>query len=387
MPPLLKPAAVRAATIAWLIALAGFAGTASAASPAPVVLGGASDFAVLGATTVTSAGVSTVTGDVGVSPGTAVTGFGPGIVTGSIHAGDPAAATAHADLQTAYDDAAGRSPAEPAIGVLDGLTLHPGVHASGAALSLAGTLTLDADGDPNAVFVLQAGSTLITAAGSQVLLAGGAQACNVFWQVGSSATLGAGSLLRGSVLAYASSAVGDGATIHGRMLALTGAVTLDNDTISVAQCSTTPAVLLEPTFGDFSATTLNGSAQSAHATISDWSVDDPRAGALGWDVTMSASPLISAGSTPVTMTGATLTVAAPTVTAIGTNDSTAPTAHGGDIRAGSVVVADADAGDGRGAWSLAHGATDLTLRIPAAARAGSYTTTITTTLTPRVAGP
>ena len=371
-------------TIAWLVAFAVLAGGAPAA--APVELGGAAPFAVLGATTVTSAGTSTITGDLGVSPGTAVTGFPPGagtgVLFGTMHAGDSVAAAAHADLATAYD-AAVLVPKTADVAVLDGLTLGPGVHRAGAALGLAGTLTLDGGGDPDAVFIFQAGTTLTTAAGSLVSLAGGAQACNVFWQIGSSATLGASSLLRGSVLAHTSITVGAGVTMHGRALALNGAVTLDNDAVSVPHCAGEATVTLAPMFGDFPATTLDGSAQTRHTTISDWIVDDQGDSAAGWESTMSASPFVTAGPSPITMTGATLTVAAPTATRVDpANTSAAPEVFGGDIRAGSVKVADAAPGTGLRAWSLAQGATDLTLGIPPDARAGSYTSTITTTITP-----
>ena len=266
--------------------------------------------------------------------------------------------------------------------VLDGLTLGPGVH-RGAALSLAGTLTLDGGGDPNAVFIFQAATTtLTTAASSVVSLTNGAQACNVFWQVGSSATLGAGSLLRGSILAQTSITVGAGTTIDGRALAVDAAVTLDDDTISVPRCAGDPALTLGPVFGDFSAT-LDGSVQNTHTTISDWNVSDPSDGARGWEVTMSASPLVTAGGSPITMTGATLTVAAPAATPVEeTNSSTVPAVFGGDIRADTVKVADAAIGTGLRAWRLAQGTTDLTLGIPADARAGSYTSTITTTISP-----
>ena len=372
------------AATAWLVALAAFAGDAPAATP--VQIGRAAAFAVLGATTVTSAGTSTITGDLGVSPGTAVTGFPPGagtgVLNGTMHAGDSVAAGAHGDLATAYD-AAVLVPKTADATILDGLTLGPGVH-RGATLSLAaGTLTLDGGGDPNAVFIFQAGTTLTTAAGSLVSLTNGTQACNVFWQVGSSATLGAGSLLRGSILAQTSITVGAGVTIHGRALALDAAVTLDNDTVEAPHCAGDPT-LTQPVFGDFSAT-LTGSAQNTHTTVSDWNVSDPSDGARGWEVTMSASPLIDprGANADVTMTGATLIVAAPTAAPVeATNSSTAPAVLGGDIRAGSVKVADAAPGAGLRAWRLAQGATALTLGIPADARAGSYTSTITTTLSP-----
>ena len=129
----------RGATVAWLVGLALLSWGASGADAAsPIDLGAADPFAVLAGTTVTSAGVSTITGDLGVSPGTAVTGFGPGIgtVSGAIHANDSVAAQAHADLATAYAVAVARTPDQPAVGALDGLTLGPGVHASGSTLTM-----------------------------------------------------------------------------------------------------------------------------------------------------------------------------------------------------------------------------------------------------------
>ena len=184
--PAARRRAAAGAASAWLVALAAFAGSAPAA--VPVNLGQAAPFAVLGATTVTSAGTSTITGNLGVSPGTSITGFPPGVLVGTKYTG-LGALGAHADVATAYT-AAILVPKTADADVLGGRTIGPGVHA-GAALSLAGTLTLDAGGDPNAVFILKAGSTLTTSASSFVSLTGAAQACNVFWLVGSSATLGA----------------------------------------------------------------------------------------------------------------------------------------------------------------------------------------------------
>jgi hypothetical protein len=369
--------AAAGAASAWLVALAAFAGGAQAASP--LDLGQAAPFAVLGATTVTSAGTSTITGDLGVSPGTAITGFPPGVLVGTQYTGLDAAG-AHTALETAFT-AAILVPKTADAGVLGGRTIGPGVHV-GAELSLAGTLTLDAGGDPNAVFILKAGSTLTTSASSFVSLTGAAQACNVFWLVGSSATLGASSLLRGSILANTSISFGAGITMNGRALAVNGAVTLDDDSVSLAPCASEPSIALAPIFGDFPATTLDGSARAIHAAVSDWTVNDPRSSALGWEVTMSASPLVTAEATPRTLTGATLTIAAPTPARIDGTNATAPAVLGGNIRGGSVKIADAAPSTGLQAWRLAQGADDLELGIPADARAGSYTSTITTTLSP-----
>jgi len=221
----------------WVALLALLAGPASAAQP-PVGLGTAGPFAVLAGSTVTNTGPSTINGDLGVAPGTAVTGVPPATVNGTIHAADAVAAQAQADLTIAYDDAAGRGPSLSVSGNLGGLTLTSGVYRSGSSLALTGTLTLDAQGDPDAVFVLQAGSSLITASGSSVTLINGAQPCNVFWKVGSSATLGTSSLFTGSILALTSISLNDGVTVEGRALARNGAVTLINDTITVPRCAT-----------------------------------------------------------------------------------------------------------------------------------------------------
>ncbi|MEO8687467.1 MAG: ice-binding family protein [Solirubrobacteraceae bacterium] len=211
------------------------------AGPPPVGLGTADRFAVLAGSTVTNTGPSTINGDLGLSPGTAVTGFPPGTVNGTTQAANPVALEAKADLTTAYDDAVGRTPPTPAPADLGGLKLTPGVYRSGSSLALTGDLELDAEGDPNAVFVFQAGSTLISASASRVKLAGGAQACNVFWQVGSSATLGTTTDFAGNILALTSITMNDGVTLNGRALARNGAVTLINDTITAPHCATASA--------------------------------------------------------------------------------------------------------------------------------------------------
>jgi hypothetical protein len=174
-----------------------------------------------------------------VSPGTAVTGFPPGTVSnGTIHSADGVAAGAQSDLTTAYNDAAGRSPTANVPGFIGaGQTLDPGVYKASSSLDVGGSLTLDAGGDPTAVFIFQAPSTLVTDSASNIVLTGDAQACNVFWQVGSSATLGTGSDFSGSILALTSITVTTGDTIAGRVLARNGAVTLDDDTITTSTCA------------------------------------------------------------------------------------------------------------------------------------------------------
>jgi hypothetical protein len=213
-----------------------FSTAATASNQASVALGGAGAFVVLAGSTVTSTGATALTGDQGVSPGTAVTGFPPGTLTGTLHAGDATSAVAMGDLTTAYNDAAGRTVAPVTLaGNLGGLTLPPGLYNSTSSLSISsGDLTLDAQGDPNAVFIFQMASTLTTTLGSKVILSGGAKTANIFWQVGSSATLGTISVFKGNILAMTSITLQNGATLEGRLLSRTAAVTLDTITITIS---------------------------------------------------------------------------------------------------------------------------------------------------------
>jgi hypothetical protein len=160
-------------------------------------------------------------------------------VNGAIHAGDPVAQQAQSDTTIAYNDAAGRTPVTTVATELGTTTKTAGVYDSAnGTFGITGTLTLDAQGDPNAVFIFKASSTLITASSSNVALVNSAKACNVFWQVGSSATLGTNSTFRGTILALASITVTTGVTIEGRALARVGSVTLDSDTITRSTCTT-----------------------------------------------------------------------------------------------------------------------------------------------------
>lgn len=205
------------------------------------ILGTAQQFAVLAGSTVTNTGPTVVTGDLGVWAGSAVTGFGPGIVIGTQHVTDGVAQQAQADVTTAYNALALMSPTMILTGTdLGGLTLTPGVYFFASSAFLTGTLRLDAQGDPDALFVFQIGSTLITAPNSTVLTINSADACNAYWQVGSSATLDVGTHFVGNILALTSITLNTGATlIEGRALARTGAVTMDSNTIT-AGCIPTP---------------------------------------------------------------------------------------------------------------------------------------------------
>ncbi|HEY8779355.1 MAG TPA: ice-binding family protein [Solirubrobacterales bacterium] len=209
-------------------------------------LGTADSFAVLAGAGVTNTGPTVVNGDLGTYPTAAVSGFGGagnGTVNGSTHQADALAGQAQNDLTTAFNNAAGQTPFTTLAGgdnQLGTQTLTPAVYRFGGATTanLIGTLTLDGQGDANAVFIFQATSTLVTAGASQVVLINGARSCNVFWQVGDSATLGAASLFRGTTMADQSISLGNAVTVDGRLLARIASVTLINDTITRPQCAT-----------------------------------------------------------------------------------------------------------------------------------------------------
>src|SRR6202795_1455105 len=212
--------------------------TSATACLGGVPMGTACSFGILGGSTVTNSGVSTfVSGDIGVWPGTAITGFTPSNYSGTLHAGDAVAQTAQGDLTTAYNYAAAAAGGAILTADIGGQTLAPGVYKTTSAqpsLGITGNLTLDAGGNANGVWIFQIVSTLTTAANnSQVILAGGATSHNVFWQVGSSATLGTSTTFQGTIMALASVSLNTGATLNGRALARTGAVTLLSNPVNV----------------------------------------------------------------------------------------------------------------------------------------------------------
>jgi methionine-rich copper-binding protein CopC len=210
-------------------------GTSSGSQQATIDLGAAgSTFAILAGSTVTNTGPTIINGDLGLSPGSAVTGFPPGSVNGTQHINDATSTQAKLDLTTAYNEAAGRSTAPITVsGNLGGQTLAPGLYKSTSTLAISGgDLTLDAMGDGNAVFVFQIASTLTTTPARQVILSGGAMASNIYWQVGTSATIGTTSAFKGNILADQSITFQTGATLDGRALTRIGAVSLDSNIIT-----------------------------------------------------------------------------------------------------------------------------------------------------------
>jgi hypothetical protein len=210
--------------------------TGTQIAQAPISLGSTSTFAILAGSGISNTGATTqVNGDVGTSPTGTVNGLPPAQVNGTIHAADAIAAQAKIDLLAAYNDAVSRSVGSQTLpGNLGGLTFTPGLYANSSSVLISGgDVTLDAQGNANAVFIFKMGSTLTTGPGSQVILSRGAKASNVYWQVGSSATLDTTTIFKGNILAAISITLKTGAELDGRALTQTGAVTLDTNTITV----------------------------------------------------------------------------------------------------------------------------------------------------------
>ncbi|MDX6689993.1 MAG: hypothetical protein QOG15_1450 [Solirubrobacteraceae bacterium] len=215
-----------------------------AAQASQVNLGTAKPFVALGGQTVTNTGPSVLGGDLGVAPGTALTGFElPAVVNGTIHANDAVASQAQSDLTTAYNVAAGQ-PVAPADDLTDqdlgAKTLTAGAYRFSSSAQLTGTLTLDAQGNPKAQFVFEVGSKLTTAPASRVVLINGASPCNVYWQIGSSATLDTTTAFQGNVMALTSITMNNGASVIGRVLARNGQISLINNVLDNSACTTAP---------------------------------------------------------------------------------------------------------------------------------------------------
>jgi Ice-binding-like len=250
-----------------LAASVAFAAVPVAAQAAPVHLATASPFVVLGGATVTNTGPSVLNGDLGVAPGTALVGFGlPAVVNGATHDNDAVAKQAQADLTTAYDVAAGQpvAPANDLTGTnLGNRTLRAGAYRFTSSAQLTGALTLNAQGDPNAQFVFEIASALTTASASSVVLVNGASPCNVYWQVGSSATLGTTTAFQGNLMALTSISLSNGASVSGRVLARNGQVSLIDNVLGAPRCSAASTSPNGPSSGTGSSGSGSGSPTGA----------------------------------------------------------------------------------------------------------------------------
>jgi hypothetical protein len=277
--------------------------SANAAIVPTVPLGTSANYAVLGASTVTNTGNSVLNASLGLWPGTSITGFPPGIVNapGVIDTTNAAAQQAQSDLTLAYVNAAGRpvDATEPAD--LVNLHLAPGVYSgpSKGALLLSGPLVLDGGGNLDAVFIFQTNSTLITASSSTVTLINGAQECNVFWQVGSSATLGTNSTFRGNILALTSITVTTGVTVHGRALARNAAVTLDTDVFTSPTCAQTAGTTTTTVASGTATTVAPGAATTLPGAPSVPGVRLPNTGAPVRTPVLLAISLLALGTAAV----------------------------------------------------------------------------------------
>ena len=300
--------------IAFVIAIGAMAGHNASAATTTVALASAGNYSVLAGTEVTNSGPTTTDKSVGVSPGTLVSGFPPGIAGGSIHSADGNSGTAQSDLLIAYNDAAGRTPFLSVTGDLGGQSMVGGVY-RGGGLGLTGVLTLDGQNDPASVWIFQAASGLTTASGSYVSLVNGANPCNVFWQIGSSAALGTGSTFVGTIMALTSITLADSVTVYGRALARNGNVTLINDRFLSSACVSAP-IVVPPTRPPFTV------APSATATP----VPAP---------ITTFTPAPAATATPIATAASSVTpTTAPTAAPIATVPTAAPAAVAGTQTAG-----------------------------------------------------
>ncbi len=317
-------------------------GVAFAAQP-PVDLGTTESFAILAGSTITNTGSTIISGDaggnVGLYPGTAFPGQASVTLSGEVHLADAVAQVAKDDLVTAYNDAAGRTPVTTIPTELGGQTLTPGVYDSASGtFQITGTLTLDAQGDPDAVFVFQTASTLITASNSTVNLLNEARYCRIFWKVGSSATLGTGSHFVGHLFALTSIAAQTGATVQGQLLARNGAVTLDTNTITNGLCATV-ATSTTTTLDGTTSTTLDGgpttttpggtstTLDGGPTTTTPGGTSTTLGGATSTTLGGATSTTLGGGTTTTSLSGGTTTTGATTTTTA-PSDTTTTTAPG-----------------------------------------------------------
>ena len=310
------------AAVSWGVPSAG-------AATANVDLGAATSFAVLAGSDITNTGPTVISGDIGLSPGTSFTGSASVTQpTGTVHLTDGSAANAQTALTAAYGVAALMGPVTPIVADLGGQTLVSGVYGSASSVSLTGTLTLDGGGSYDSVFVIQAGSTLTAANASHVVLENGAQACHVFWQVGSSATLGTTSNFVGSILAQVSVTLNTGASVAGRILAQSGgAVTLDTNVVTVPSVCLTglvtpPPVVTTSTSTPTTTVPVTTTTATPTTTAAPTTTTVPTTSTTAAPTTTTV-PVTTTTTAPTTATVATTsTTAAPTTTTVATTSTT-----------------------------------------------------------------
>jgi uncharacterized repeat protein (TIGR01451 family) len=306
------------------------------------ILGAASTFAILAGSTVTSTNATAIEGDVGVSPGASITGFPPAVISdGAIHAGDADAAQARTDLETAYGDIAAETSNTDLTGQdLGGLILTPGVYHFDTSATLTGTLTLDAQGNPNARFDFQIGTTLVTAANSAVVIINDGQPDNVYFQLGTSATLDAGTAFQGNILADQSITLASTASLlDGRALALNAAVTLNGNQVVVPRPSSTVTTPVQ-TQADLSVTSTTAAGPVIAGDTIAYTVTLANAGPSDAQ-TVALSSLVPAGTTFVSnaqTSGPAFTLTDPAVDGTGTISATIGTLAAGASASFDIVV-------------------------------------------------
>ena len=322
----LKKTFVGFTTLLLAFGLLSVLSSAYAVNPATVNLASAETYSVLGGTGITNTATTTLSGDLGLSPSGTIAGFGPGAgtVTGTINDKNAAAAQAQTDAVVAYNNAAARTADSTFSGVQNGVTFVAGVHSAGTAISLIGTMTLNGQNNPNAVFIFKVDAALNTAAASNVILINGAQAGNVFWQVNGAVTIGVGAAFSGTLMVNGAVTIGDGASLNGRALS-NGLVMLSTNTITTTSPTTVPGA---PT--GVSATPGNTQAEVSWTAPAS----DGGSAITGYTVTASGGggqTATTTGATTATVTGLTngtaYTFTLTTTNATGTSlASTASTA-------------------------------------------------------------
>ncbi|MEI8067229.1 MAG: ice-binding family protein [Actinomycetes bacterium] len=345
----------------------------AATSPA---LGASSNFAVLSSAGLVNAGASSIQGDIGMSPTISYTDSGSIATSSGIHFNDASAASAIASANAAYSAAAASTPATPITTDLGTQTLVPGTYAAAAGLNINGTLTLDGQNNPSAVFIFQTPATLATGAASHVTLINGAQACNVFWQVGAIATLGANSDFKGTLLGNAGIGVGSTSSIAGRLFALHGTISLNANSIVKPNCVTPGASVIKP-LSPLTGIYLPGVSLTLSSQVLPKSGNAVCAGAVTYS--LDKNPLTGASgnyplASPVVTTNWLLGSYHLIITYPGSLTCAPSTNNSVELKFGATVQS---AISGGGSYNLPAGRANFSLSIKSATQAGVSTPAIT----------